>query len=99
MIRFSRSVTNIAKSHTTQLKALHSKSTPPQISALGIRSVTRSSRNLVFLKSLGCHVDNRKWMFFDDDENLCPSLDRPNKIDGSVTNSIANNVSLGNFNM
>ena len=30
------------KSHTSQLKALHSKSTPPHLSASGIRSVTRN---------------------------------------------------------
>ena len=41
MIRFARSVTNNVKSHTPQLKALHRKSTP-QLTAAGIRSVTRN---------------------------------------------------------
>ena len=43
MILFARSVTNNVKSHTPQLKALHSKSTP-QLTAAGIRSVTRNKR-------------------------------------------------------
>ena len=42
MIRFARSVTNSVKSHTLQLNALHSKSTPWQLSVSGIRSVMRN---------------------------------------------------------
>ena len=50
MIRFARNVTNSVKSHTPQLKALHSsKITSPQLSTSGIRSVTR---NLALTKKI-----------------------------------------------
>ena len=54
MIWFARSVTNSVKSHTPKLKALHSKNTPPQLSASGIRSVTCNVNNT--MKSRDIHV-------------------------------------------
>ena len=47
MISFARNVTDSVKSHTPQLKALHSKSTPPHLSASGIRSVTRNDIHVI----------------------------------------------------
>ena len=47
MISFARNVTDSVKSHTPQLKALHSKSTPPHLTASGIRSVARNDIHVI----------------------------------------------------
>ena len=63
MIRFARSVTNNVKSHTPQLKALHSKSTP-QLTAAGIRSVTRNGHfRLTQLTAAGIRSVTRNGRF------------------------------------
>ena len=80
MIRFARSVTNEknAKSHAPHLKALHSKSFSPQLSASGIRSVTR---NCYFHFSeidlhIGCSMPSK--------EHFAPSVMGRDALIGSV---------------
>ena len=56
------------------------------------------SWNLVFLRSVSCPVDNKIIMYLTMTKILRTSAWLFCTVDGSITNSITNNVSLDNFN-
>ena len=56
------------------------------------------SQNLVFLRSLSCHVYDKILICLIVAKHVWPPPDRSSKFNGLITNLIANNVSFDDFN-